>query len=289
MNGIINIDKTKGITSFDVIRKLRKLLREKSIGHTGTLDPLATGVLVICLGQATRLAQDIEAKEKTYIASLDFGYKTDTLDVTGTILEKKEYTAPSKEEFVAVCKSFIGEISQVPPMYSAIKVDGQRLYDLARQGIEVERKARVVNISSIDVLSFTETNAIIKCSVSKGTYIRTLIDDIGEKLGIFATMTDLLRQEVGEYHINKSYSLAKVEEMVANEDYSFLLDVEDVFDCEKLVICDEKNKKLLFNGNKIAYNKDNGMYKIFFDDKFFGLGIVEMDTLKPYKYFNINK
>lgn len=289
MNGIINIDKTKGITSFDVIRKLRKLLREKSIGHTGTLDPLATGVLVICLGQATRLAQDIEAKEKTYIASLDFGYKTDTLDVTGTILEKKEYTAPSKEEFVAVCKSFIGEISQVPPMYSAIKVDGQRLYDLARQGIEVERKARVVNISSIDVLSFTETNAIIKCSVSKGTYIRTLIDDIGEKLGIFATMTDLLRQEVGEYHINKSYSLAKVEEMVANEDYSFLLDVEDVFDCEKLVICDEKNKKLLFNGNKIAYNKDNGMYKIFFDDKFFGLGIVEMGTLKPYKYFNINK
>lgn len=289
MNGIINIDKTKGITSFDVIRKLRKLLREKSIGHTGTLDPLATGVLVICLGQATRLAQDIEAKEKTYIASLDFGYKTDTLDVTGTILEKKEYTAPSKEEFVAVCKSFIGEISQVPPMYSAIKVDGQRLYDLARQGIEVERKARVVNISSIDVLSFTETNAIIKCSVSKGTYIRTLIDDIGEKLGIFATMTDLLRQEVGEYHINKSYSLAKVEEMVANEDYSFLLDVEDVFDCEKLVISDEKNKKLLFNGNKIAYNKDNGMYKIFFDDKFFGLGIVEMDTLKPYKYFNINK
>lgn len=289
MNGIINIDKTKGITSFDVIRKLRKLLREKSIGHTGTLDPLATGVLVICLGQATRLAQDIEAKEKTYIASLDFGYKTDTLDVTGIILEKKEYTAPSKEEFVAVCKSFIGEISQVPPMYSAIKVDGQRLYDLARQGIEVERKARVVNISSIDVLSFTETNAIIKCSVSKGTYIRTLIDDIGEKLGIFATMTDLLRQEVGEYHINKSYSLAKVEEMVANEDYSFLLDVEDVFDCEKLVISDEKNKKLLFNGNKIAYNKDNGMYKIFFDDKFFGLGIVEMDTLKPYKYFNINK
>jgi len=289
MNGIININKPKGITSFDVIRKLRRTLREKSIGHTGTLDPMATGVLVICVGGATRLAQDIEAQEKTYIANLDLGYRTDTLDVTGEVLEKKEFIAPSKEDFIEVCNSFLGDIEQIPPMYSAIKIDGQKLYDLARQGIEVERKPRPVTISEIKVISFTGTNAIIKCKVSKGTYIRTLIDDIGVKLGTFATMTELLRQEVGEYHINKSYSLEDIENMMNDSNLDFLSKVEDVFAYENLFIDDERQEKLLFNGNKIAYKIKDGRYRIYFGEKFFGLGIVENNFLKPYKYFNIKE
>ncbi len=289
MNGIININKTKGITSFDVIRKLRRILKEKSIGHTGTLDPLATGVLVVCVGKATGLAQDIESKEKTYIANLDLGYRTDTLDVTGEILEKREFLPPTKEEFEKVCESFLGEIEQIPPMYSAIKINGQKLYDLARQGIEVERKARKVKIDSIKIISFTGKNAIIKCTVSKGTYIRTLIDDIGQKLGTLATMTELLRQEVGEYHINKSYTLEDIEGLAEQGDFSFLQRVEDIFDYEVLSITDEKQQKLLYNGNKIGYHVKDGFYQIHFGDKFFGLGIVDSNYLKPYKYFNIKE
>lgn len=289
MNGIININKTKGITSFDVIRKLRRILKEKSIGHTGTLDPLATGVLVVCVGKATGLAQDIESKEKTYIANLDLGYRTDTLDVTGEVLEKREFLPPTKEEFQKVCESFLGEIEQIPPMYSAIKINGQKLYDLARQGIEVERKARKVKIDSIKIISFAGENAIIKCTVSKGTYIRTLIDDIGQKLGTLATMTELLRQEVGEYHINKSYTLEDIEKLAEEEDFSFLQKVEEIFNFEILSITDEKQQKLLYNGNKIGYHVKDGFYKIHFGDKFFGLGIVENDYLKPYKYFNIKE
>ncbi len=289
MNGIININKTKGITSFDVIRKLRRILKEKSIGHTGTLDPLATGILVVCVGKATGLAQDIESKEKTYIANLDLGYRTDTLDVTGEILEKREFLPPTKEEFEKVCESFLGEIEQIPPMYSAIKINGQKLYDLARQGIEVERKARKVKIDSIKIISFTGKNAIIKCTVSKGTYIRTLIDDIGQKLGTLATMTELLRQEVGEYHINKSYTLEDIEGLAEQGDFSFLQRVEDIFDYEVLSITDEKQQKLLYNGNKIGYHIKDGFYQIHFGDKFFGLGIVDSNYLKPYKYFNIKE
>ena len=289
MNGIININKPKGITSFDVIRKLRRILREKAIGHTGTLDPMATGVLVICVGGATRLAQDIEAQEKTYIANLDLGYRTDTLDVTGEVLERKDFIPPSKEAFIEVCNSFLGDIEQIPPMYSAIKIDGQKLYDLARQGIEVERKPRPVTISEIKVINFTGTNAIIKCKVSKGTYIRTLIDDIGVKLGTFATMTELLRQEVGEYHINKSYSLEDVENMMNDSNLDFLSRVEDVFAYENLVIDDERQEKLLFNGNKVAYNIKDGRYRIYFREDFFFFFVVENNFLKPYKYFNIKE
>lgn len=287
MNGIININKDKDITSFDVIRKLRKLLKEKAIGHTGTLDPLATGVLVMCVGKATKLAQDIEAQRKTYIATLEFGYKTDTLDITGEILEKKEYKTPTKEEFLEACKGFIGNIEQIPPMYSAIKINGEKLYDLARKGIEVERKPRPVTIDSIDLIQLDEKGAIIKCTVSKGTYIRTLIDDLGEKLGTFATMSDLLRQEVGTYHINKSYRLSEIEKMVEDNDFSFLSKVEDVFKFDKINFTEEKDIKAFYNGNKINFKGNDGFCHIYINNEFYGLGIIEKNTLKPYKYFNV--
>lgn len=287
MNGIINVNKTKGITSFDVIRRLRKLLNERAIGHTGTLDPLATGVMVVCVGGATKLVHEIESKEKTYIATFDFGYRTDTLDVTGEVLEKKEFLEPSKEEFIKICESFVGDIEQIPPMYSAIKIDGKKLYNLARKGIEVERKPRPVNISEIKVISFTGKNAIIKCTVSKGTYVRTLIDDIGTKLGTFATMTELLRQEVGEYHINKSFTLEDVEGLINKGDFSFLSKIEDVFAYDKITINDESLYKNLNNGNRVPWNGADGFYRVYFGDNFFGLANIENNYIKPYRYFNV--
>ena len=223
MNGIININKEKDITSFDVIRKLRKILKTRKIGHTGTLDPLATGVLVMCVGGATKLASEIEAESKTYLANLDFGYATDTLDVTGKVLETKEKIEVTKELFEASLKRFVGDIEQVPPMYSALKVQGKKLYELAREGKEIERLARPVHISYIELIEFNEKSAVIKCKVSKGTYIRTLIDDIGRDLDCLATMTNLERLAVGEYNIENSYEVEEIEKMVENNNLEFIL------------------------------------------------------------------
>jgi len=154
LEGIININKPSGITSFDVIRVLRRVLKEKRIGHTGTLDPLAEGVLVVCLGRVTRLVQDIEGYSKIYTAGFELGYRTDTYDIEGKTIEESEKKSATRDELDRVLKKFIGDIKQIPPMYSALKVDGQKLYDLARKGIEVERKARDIHIDFIEVLEF---------------------------------------------------------------------------------------------------------------------------------------
>lgn len=288
MNGIININKEKDITSFDVIRKLRKILKTRKIGHTGTLDPLATGVLVMCVGGATKLASEIEAESKTYLANLDFGYATDTLDVTGKVLETKEKIEVTKELFEASLKRFVGDIEQVPPMYSALKVQGKKLYELAREGKEIERLARPVHISYIELIEFNEKSAVIKCKVSKGTYIRTLIDDIGRDLDCLATMTNLERLAVGEYNIENSYEVEEIEKMVENNNLEFIKDVEESFSYEKIQINDVKLEKLLRNGNKIPIeNITSGIKKIYIDGKFWGLAKVEGSILKPHKYFNI--
>lgn len=288
MNGIININKEKDITSFDVIRQLRKILKTRKIGHTGTLDPLATGVLVMCVGGATKLASEIEAESKIYLANLDFGYATDTLDVTGKILETREKIEITKELFEASLKKFVGHIEQVPPMYSALKVQGKKLYELAREGKEVERLARPVYISYIELIEFNEKSAVIKCKVSKGTYIRTLIDDIGRDLDCLATMTNLERLAVGEYKIENSYEVEEIEKMVENNNLEFIKDVEESFSYEKIQINDVKLEKLLRNGNKIPMeNVTSGIKKIYIDGKFWGLAKVEGSTLKPHKYFNI--
>lgn len=289
MEGIININKDKGITSFDVIRRLRKILKTRRIGHTGTLDPMATGVLVMCVGPVTKLASIIEGKEKTYLAKLKLGFATDTLDITGEVTEESDKKSVSREEFEEAVKKFVGDIEQVPPMYSALKVDGKKLYELAREGKEIERKARPVHIEYIKVHHFEGDEAIIECKVSKGTYIRTLIDDIGRVLGTFATMTELQRRSVGEYNINESYTLEQIEHLMESEVHSFIKSVEDTFDYEKVSITDEKKKKLLVNGNKIAMDLEDNYYKIYFDDIFWGIGKVEGRSIKPYKYFNIGQ
>ena len=287
MEGIIIVNKPKGITSFDVIRKLKKILKTKKIGHTGTLDPLATGVMLMCVGKATKLASDLEAKDKVYIADFDTGYATDTYDIEGKKIAENIIEI-SKENLEQSIKKFIGNIKQVPPMYSAIKIDGNKLYHLARKGIEVERPERDVTIEYINLLDFKNNKAKIETKVSKGCYIRSLIFDIGQDLGTYATMTALQRKQVGDYSLENSYRLEQIEEMVLNNDFKFLKTVEEIFSYDKYSLQTEKELTLYKNGNtvKIKENLENKKYRIYFQDEFIGLANVENNNLlKGYKYY----
>ena len=287
MEGIIIVNKPKGITSFDVIRKLKKILKTKKIGHTGTLDPLATGVMLMCVRKATKLASDLEAKDKVYIADFDIGYATDTYDIEGKKIAENIIEI-SKENLEQSIKKFIGNIKQVPPMYSAIKIDGNKLYHLARKGIEVERPERDVTIEYINLLDFKDNKAKIETKVSKGCYIRSLIYDIGQDLGTYATMTALQRKQVGDYSLEDSYSLEQIEEMVLNNDFKFLKTVEEFFSYDKYGLQTEKEFILYKNGNtvKIKENLENKKYRIYFQDEFIGLANVENNNLlKGYKYY----
>lgn len=287
MEGIIVINKPKGITSFDVIRKLKKILKTKKIGHTGTLDPLATGVMIICVGKATKLASDLEAKNKVYTADFDIGYATDTYDTEGQKIAEK-YIETSEIELNKSISKFVGKIKQVPPMYSAIKIRGNKLYDLARKGIEIERPEREVNIDYIKLLNFFKNKAKIKTKVSKGCYIRSLIFDIGQDLGTYATMTALSRDQVGDYSLDLSYTLGQIEDMVLNKDFSFLKTVEDIFLYKKCFLNTEKEFTLYKNGNtvKLENTLENGYYRVYFENNFLGLAVVDKNCLlKGYKYY----
>lgn len=290
MEGIINVYKPKGISSFDVIRKLRKILKTKKIGHTGTLDPLAEGVLVICIGKATKLVSEIEAKEKIYEAGMELGQSTDTYDSEGKIIKKSEKTIPENKIIIEVFSQFEGEQSQIPPMYSAIKVNGKRLYELARQDIEIERKSRNIKIDYIHFLNQEDKKIYFETKVSKGTYIRSLINDIGEELETYAYMFYLKRKAVGEYTCDESFTLEKIEELSLNNDYSFILKVEEIFKYKKIIFEDEKKYKLFLNGNSQNIAdfdlKKGNRYRVYYNQEFIGLAISEEDNaIKPYKYF----
>ena len=287
MEGIIVVNKPKGITSFDVIRKLKKILKTKKIGHTGTLDPLATGVMLVCVGRATKLASDLEAKDKIYIADFDIGYATDTYDIEGKKIAENIIEV-SKENLKQSIKKFIGNIKQIPPMYSAIKIDGNKLYHLARKGIEVERPKRDVTIEYINLLDFKDNKVKIEIKVSKGCYIRSLIYDIGQDLGTYATMIALQRKQVGDYSLENSYSLEQIEKMIFNNDFNFLKTIEEIFSYDKYSLQTEKELTLYKNGNtvKIKENLENKRYRIYFQNEFVGLANIENNNLlKGYKYY----
>lgn len=217
MNGIIIVDKPEGYTSFDVIAVMRKLLDEKKVGHTGTLDPMATGVLPILFGRATKLQAFLPITEKEYIAKIKLGLATDTLDITGKVLSSV-FMCIKKEEFQTALEPFAGEIDQLPPMYSAVQKDGVRLYELARKGIEVERSPRKVVISKLELLRFDEAlqEGELSISCSKGTYIRTLCDDIGKKLGCGAVLAGLQRTKACGFSLKDSITLDEARELAAN-------------------------------------------------------------------------
>lgn len=249
LNGIINVYKEAGFTSHDVVAKMRGICGQKKIGHTGTLDPAAVGVLPVCLGSGTRLCDMLTDRDKEYEARLLLGVTTDTQDATGTVLEEKPVTC-SVEEVRDVIKSFQGEILQVPPMYSALKVDGKKLYELARAGKEVERQARPVTIHRLEILDMELPYVTLRVACSKGTYIRTLCDDIGKKLGCGGTMAALTRTRVGEFALDDAITLS---ELQALKDSGRLEEavygVELCFQkCPALHVTAE-HQKLIDNGN----------------------------------------
>ncbi len=251
IDGIINIYKEKGYTSHDVVAKMRGILKIKKIGHTGTLDPDAVGVLPVCIGKATKLVDLITDKDKTYDTVLKLGITTDTQDMTGTILK----TAPVNADFQkisAVIESFQGEYLQLPPMYSAIKVGGKKLYELARQGKEIERERRKVTIKAIRILEYFPEKEEVALSVdcSKGTYIRTLLHDIGEELGCGGTMKSLVRTAVGNFLIDEALKLGQVEELVRTDSLKdTVIPVDQMFMQYDRIIVEREFHRLIYNGN----------------------------------------
>ena len=260
MNGIVIIDKPQGWTSQDVVSKLRGVLRTKRIGHGGTLDPMATGVLPVFVGRATRGVEFFEHAEKTYEATLLLGRATDTDDISGTILEEKE-VAISEPEFLGVLPKFRGKIQQIPPMYSALKVNGQKLVDLARKGKEVERQPREIEIFKLECLEFSGNTARLLVHCSKGTYIRTLCKDIGEALGCGGCMAALRRVTAGEYTIRQAVPLQTLLESENPEAY--LRPVDSMFRAHPAVTLTEKQELRCRNGNSFSIQLPDGTYRAY--------------------------
>jgi tRNA pseudouridine55 synthase len=255
MNGIINVYKERGFTSFDVVAKLRGILRERKIGHTGTLDPEATGVLPVCIGNATKVCELLTDKDKVYEAVLHIGVTTDTQDATGTVLEKREQEAAqlSEEAVREAVLGFVGGYEQIPPMYSALKVNGRKLCDLAREGIVVERKARPVRIYSIAVTSVELPFVSMRVHCSKGTYIRTLCEDIGKKLGVGGCMESLERTRVSVFTREEALTLAEIEEYRdRNALEEILMPVDAVFEGLPKAHVKPEAMRFLQNGNLLA-------------------------------------
>lgn len=254
-NGVLIVNKPEGITSHDVVGKIRKLYGTRKVGHTGTLDPLATGVLVILLGRAAKAAEYLVADRKAYIARLTLGLTTDTEDITGKILTQSN-DIPTKDAVMSACGEFLGRIKQIPPMYSALKVDGKKLYDLAREGIEVERAARDIEIFRLDCTPTDKTNEYelyVECS--SGTYIRTLCADIGARLSCGGVMSALHRVQAGGFDIENSHTLEELEALDTDARYSLLAPTESLFEDLEAVKLPAFYEKLCRSGCEIYQNK----------------------------------
>ena len=251
MDGVLNIRKEKGFTSFDVVAKLRGILHMKKIGHTGTLDPEAEGVLPVVLGKATKLVDLLTDKQKTYEALMHLGLETDTQDMTGTVLCEKTVEV-SEEEVEAVIRGFVGEYKQIPPMYSALKVDGKKLYELAREGKTVERKARTVHFYEIDIKEINLPYARFSVTCSKGTYIRTLCHDIGQKLGCGGCMEELIRTRVERFRLEDARTLQEIQELSdQGRLQEILIPVDQMFSQYPGAVLKEKGAVLAYNGNPL--------------------------------------
>lgn len=280
MNGIILVNKPEGVTSFAVVARMRRVFKTRRVGHCGTLDPLATGVLPILVGNAVKATEYMSEHEKGYLATIVTGLETDTEDITGTVIRRHEGELPTTDEIRTAAMRFLGESMQVPPMYSALKVGGRKLVDLAREGIEIERAARPIFIKHLDVFE-EKGNVFIKVECSKGTYIRTLIADIGRALGCGAVMGSLVRTSVDNFKLEDCYLESELESMTDDEKRAALIPVERVFErldsirynpfCERLAkngceIYLEKLRISLPLGTKVKLYGENG---------FFGIGEVE--------------
>ena len=269
LDGILIIDKPAGITSHDVVAKVRRALKTKRVGHTGTLDPLATGVLVVCVEKATKLVNYLTCDEKTYEVEMKFGIKTDTGDITGKIIDEDTNYDIDMNKIKRTLDKFIGKQEQIPPMYSAIKVNGKKLYELAREGIEIEREARKIEIFEIKNIEWKDETLKYTVHCSKGTYIRSLCEDIAGELGTIGTMTNLRRIQSGEFQVKDAIKIEDISE-------EKIISIEKLFDKEIDV---KNNLKELLNGMKIQCKRPDGLYKLY-ADKFIGIGKIEKNYLK---------
>ncbi len=284
LNGIIVINKPKGFTSFDVIAKLRGILKIKRLGHAGTLDPMATGVLPVFVGKATKACNILPNNEKSYKAGFKLGLKTDTQDITGNVIfeEKSNIT---KERLISKVKLFSGETEQLPPMYSAVSVGGKRLYELAREGREIERRPRKIYIESIDVTEFDEVSqsGAMKIRCSKGTYVRTIINDLGEMLGTGGVLTSLERTYSSGYDISQSHTLDEIELLAESGEgiECIMYSIDSAFEQYDKIVLSNKHTKLYKNGVKLrleqVFAKGGNTYRVYGDDNSF-LGLAFADN-----------
>ena len=295
MNGVILIHKEKDFTSFDVVAVVRKLTGQKKVGHTGTLDPNATGVLPVLLGTATKAQDIIPCHDKRYRADFRFGIATDTLDIWGKVMEQQPSDI-TEEQIEGALGSLRGEIEQLPPMYSAVSVGGKRLYQYAREGKEVERRSRKVTVYSLELISFdgAAQSGTLDIYCSNGTYIRTLIDDLARALGTVGVMTDLVRYEACGYPLDDCMTLDELRQRIDSGDASFLHSVESIFMTYDEVVVSDKQAHRFVNGNPLDivrtplrdYAGDKKIFRV--KDRqgaFLSLGIIDGDSLKLYKHF----
>lgn len=300
LNGVLLVDKPKGFTSFDVIGKLRPILKTKKIGHSGTLDPMATGVLPLFIGNATGAIDFLSDNSKTYIATIKFGIATDTYDITGNIIEQK-FCNLSIDNITEVIKLYIGEIDQIPPIYSAIKVNGQKLYNIARKGKVVDIKPRKVFVDNINILNFDEEkNELTICvECQKGTYIRSLAHDIGISLNTCACLSYLRRIKSNDFLIENCYTIEEIINFVKTDNiFNKFINVEDLFRNYKSVFLDEKQTKLFNNGVKLniyyisdllLYDRFDEYFKVYdFEKKFLALAYIDDENyMRVKKFFKV--
>ena len=286
MNGILLIDKQPDWTSNDVVAKLKGILHQRRIGHSGTLDPMATGLLVVFVGRATRAVEFAEGHDKRYIAGLRLGIATDTQDITGRVLEAKDVTV-TREELEQALVGFRGEIQQIPPMYSAIKQNGRRLYDIARKGGEVERKPRAITIHDLRVIDGQEGDWLLDVRCSKGTYVRTLCHDLGRALGCGGCMSSLRRVEAGQFSVDQAVTLSQVQQMAdAGRMEELLLPVDSLFQAYPHCTASASQEKKIRCGNQVKTGLAGGDYRVYTESgEFLMLGRVEDGIMKTVKSF----
>lgn len=285
MNGIILINKEKEYTSHDVVYKIKKLLNEK-VGHTGTLDPMATGVLPLLVGKGTLCSKYLINHDKIYKVKLELGKKTATADIEGEIIEEKEVSKDTfeKDNIEKTFETFIGKQQQIPPIYSAIKVNGKKLYEYARKGQEVKIEPRDIEIYYMKLLNIDEENLQIEFEVScsKGTYIRSLCEDIAGKLGTVGFMKELQRIKVGEFELKDTVTIKDIEENIENEEFfeKHFISIEKLFKNKDKIELNNRKLELFLNGVKLSTEKANEVYRIYNDSEFVGIGIVKDKLLK---------
>ena len=284
LDGIIILNKQKGCTSHDVVAKTKRLLKEK-VGHTGTLDPNATGVLPLLVGQGTKLSKYIIEHDKEYIATLKLGEKRDTADSEGAIIEERQiyYSVLQKENVEKILQSFIGKQEQIPPMYSAIKINGKKLYEYARKNEKIELEPRHIEIYKMDLINIIKDTIIFKVQCSKGTYIRSLCEDIAKRLNTVGYMQDLERSRVGKFDIKDSITIEELEQNIEDSEFinQHFITIEKYFKDKESIKLDEKRLSLFLNGVKLTHNLTDDMYKIYDENnKFVGIGSVKNNLLK---------